>query len=165
MIIMSVDLGKVRTGLAVCDKSGFLASPVGVITERNPEVLADKIAEKAKELKAERIVLGLPKNMDGSEGDSAKNARSFGELLKQKTGLELIMQDERGTTMTAHRYLNETNTRGKKRKAVVDSVAAVIILIVKGAGYEFFKREEIANRAFFPCISRRAYALFASNRS
>ena len=88
----------------------------------------DKIAEKAKELKAERIVLGLPKNMDGSEGDSAKNARSFGELLKQKTGLELIMQDERGTTMTAHRYLNETNTRGKKRKAVVDSVAAVIIL-------------------------------------
>ena len=54
--------------------------------------------------------------------------RSFGELLKQKTGLELIMQDERGTTMTAHRYLNETNTRGKKRKAVVDSVAAVIIL-------------------------------------
>ena len=128
MIIMSVDLGKVRTGLAVCDKSGFLASPVGVITERNPEVLADKIAEKAKELKAERIVLGLPKNMDGSEGDSAKNARSFGELLKQKTGLELSMQDERGTTMTAHRYLNETNTRGKKRKAVVDSVAAVIIL-------------------------------------
>lgn len=99
-----------------------------MITERNPEVLADKIAEKAKELKAERIVLGLPKNMDGSEGDSAKNARSFGELLKQKTGLELIMQDERGTTMTAHRYLNETNTRGKKRKAVVDSVAAVIIL-------------------------------------
>ena len=99
-----------------------------MITERNPEVLADKIAEKAKELKAERIILGLPKNMDGSEGDSAKNARSFGELLKQKTGLELIMQDERGTTMTAHRYLNETNTRGKKRKAVVDSVAAVIIL-------------------------------------
>ena len=128
MIIMSVDLGKVRTGLAVCDKSGFLASPVGVITERNPEVLADKIAEKAKELKAERIVLGLPKNMDGSEGDSAKNARSFGELLKQKTGLELIMQDERGTTMTAHRYLNETNTRGKKRKNVVDEVAATIIL-------------------------------------
>lgn len=128
MIIMSVDLGKVRTGLAVCDKSGFLASPVGVITERDTEVLADKIAEKAKELKAERIILGLPKNMDGSEGESAKNARSFGEILKQKTGLELIMQDERGTTMTAHRYLNETNTRGKKRKAVVDSVAAVIIL-------------------------------------
>lgn len=128
MIIMSVDLGKVRTGLAVCDKSGFLASPVGVITERDTEVLADKISEKAKELKAEKIILGLPKNMDGSEGESAKNARSFGEILKQKTGLELIMQDERGTTMTAHRYLNETNTRGKKRKAVVDSVAAVIIL-------------------------------------
>lgn len=87
MIIMSVDLGKVRTGLAVCDKSGFLASPVGVITERNPEVLADKIAEKAKELKAERIVLGLPKNMDGSEGDSAKNARSFGEHFKAKNRL------------------------------------------------------------------------------
>lgn len=149
MIIMSVDLGKVRTGLAVCDKSGFLASPVGVITERNPEVLADKIAEKAKELKAERIVLGLPKNMDGSEGDSAKNARSFGELLKQKTGLELIMQDERGTTMTAHRYLNETNTRGKSVRLLLTALRQLlfyrIILIVKGAGYEFFKREEIAN--------------------
>lgn len=128
MIIMSVDLGKVRTGLAVCDRSGFLASPVGVITERNSEILAKKIAEKAKELAAEKIILGLPRNMDGSEGESAQNARIFGELLKNETGLEVIMQDERGTTMTAHRYLNETNTRGKKRKAVVDSVAAVIIL-------------------------------------
>lgn len=128
MIIMSVDLGKVRTGLAVCDRSGFLASPVGVITERNSEILAKKIAEKAKELAAEKIILGLPRNMDGSEGESAQNARIFGKLLKNETGLEVIMQDERGTTMTAHRYLNETNTRGKKRKAVVDSVAAVIIL-------------------------------------
>ncbi len=128
MKIISVDLGKVRTGLAVSDSSGFLASPVGVITERSPEILAKKISEKARELSAGKIILGLPKNMDGSEGESAQNARAFGELLKNETGLEVIMQDERGTTMTAHRYLNETNTRGKKRKAVVDSVAAVIIL-------------------------------------
>lgn len=128
MVIMSVDLGKVRTGLAVCDKNEILASPVCVITERDAKLLAEKIAEKARELKAEKIVLGLPKNMDGSEGESAQNARAFGELLIEKTGLELIMQDERGTTISAHKYLNETNTRGKKRKAVVDSVAAVIIL-------------------------------------
>ncbi len=128
MIIISVDLGKVRTGLAVSDRSGFLASPAGVITERSPEILAKKISRKATELSAEKIVLGLPKNMDGSEGESAQNARAFGELLKSETGLEVVLQDERGTTMTAHKYLNETNTRGKKRKAVVDSVAAVIIL-------------------------------------
>lgn len=128
MIIMSVDLGKVRTGLAVCDKSEFLATPVCVITERRQEILAEKIAEKAAELKAELIVLGLPKNMDGSEGESAQNARSFSSVLAEKTGLEVIMQDERCTTMVAHEYLNATDTRGKKRKNVVDSVAATIIL-------------------------------------
>ena len=72
--------------------------------------------------------MGLPKNMDGSEGESAQNAREFGALLQEKTGLPVAFVDERGTTVTAHGYLNQTDVEGKKRKAVVDSVAAVIIL-------------------------------------
>ncbi len=128
MIIMSVDLGKARTGVAVCDKSEFLASPHTVIFEKSPKKLLKKTAQTAKEVNAELIVVGLPKNMDGSEGESAQNARAFAEKLSELTGTETVMQDERGTTVTAHNYLNATNTRGKKRKNVVDVVAAVIIL-------------------------------------
>jgi putative holliday junction resolvase len=72
--------------------------------------------------------VGLPKNMDGSEGESAQNARAFAERLHNETGLQVDLQDERGTTITAHNFLNDTNTRGKKRKNVVDEVAATIIL-------------------------------------
>ncbi len=128
MIIFSVDYGKARTGLAVCDKNEIIASPVGVINEYNMEKLADKIAKSALEHNAELIVVGLPLNMNGSEGESAENARILSEMLREKTGLEIILWDERCTTVTAHKYLNITDTRGKKRKAVVDSVAAVIIL-------------------------------------
>lgn len=128
MIIMSVDLGKARTGIAVCDKTEFLASPYTVIFEKSPNRLPEKVAAAAKEVKAERIVVGLPKNMDGSEGESAQNARAFAEKIAKLTGLETVMQDERGTTVTAHSFLNDTNTRGKKRKEAVDAVAATIIL-------------------------------------
>ncbi len=128
MIILSVDYGKVRTGIAVCDKNEIIASPVSVITEYNSESLAEKIAEIAKQKKAELIVMGLPRNMDGSEGESAINIRNFSETLKKKTSLEIVLRDERCTTITAHEYLNITDTRGKKRKSVVDSVAATIIL-------------------------------------
>ena len=127
MIIMSVDLGKARTGIAVCDKSEFLASPYTVIFEKSPNKLPEKVAQAAKECKAELIV-GLPKNMDGSEGESAQNARAFAQKISELTGIDTVMQDERGTTITAHNYLNSTNTRGKKRKNVVDEVAATIIL-------------------------------------
>ncbi|MGN0456496.1 MAG: Holliday junction resolvase RuvX [Acutalibacteraceae bacterium] len=128
MIIISVDLGLARTGLAICDKTELLSSPLCVIEERDLDILADKIAQKAKENRAELIVVGLPKNMDGSEGESAQRARAFAKALSEKTGLECDMQDERGTTITAHNYLNFTDTRGKKRKSVIDSVAATIIL-------------------------------------
>ena len=128
MIILSVDYGRVRTGIAVCDKSEIIASPVTVIKEIRQEVLAEKIAEIAKQKNAELIVMGLPRNMDGSEGASAENVRAFSEMLKEKTSLEIILRDERCTTVTAYEYLNITDTRGKKRKAVVDSVAATIIL-------------------------------------
>lgn len=128
MIIMSVDLGKARTGVAVCDKTEFLASPYTVIFEKSPSRLIKKAAECAKETQAELIVVGLPKNMDGSEGESAQNARAFAEKLSALTGIETVMQDERGTTISAHNFLSETNTYGKKRKNVVDAVAATIIL-------------------------------------
>lgn len=128
MIIMGVDLGHARTGIAVCDKREILASPVKVITAYTNEKVAAEVTALAKELRAEKIVVGLPKNMDGSEGESAQNARVFAAMLQESTGLPVVMQDERGTTVTAHGYLNETNVRGKKRKQTVDAVAAVIIL-------------------------------------
>ena len=128
MVIMAVDLGKARTGVALCDKTELLASPLTQINEYNREKLLDKISDLAKEKRAELLVVGLPKNMDGSEGESARNARNFADELAEKTGLPVEMQDERGTTITAHNYLNATDTRGKKRKSVVDAVAATIIL-------------------------------------
>ena len=128
MIIMSVDLGKARTGLAVCDKTEFLASPYTVIFEKSPKMLPQRVAEAVREAKPELVVVGLPKNMDGTEGESAQNARAFAATLTELTGVETVMQDERGTTITAHNFLNETNTRGKKRKNAVDAVAATIIL-------------------------------------
>lgn len=128
MKILAVDLGRARTGLAVCDENELLASPAGVISERSMEQLAQKIAIRAKDLAVGGIVVGLPRNMDGSEGASAQNARSFAENLRTLVGVPVEMRDERGTTLTAHEYLNSTDTRGKKRKAVVDAVAATIIL-------------------------------------
>ena len=128
MIILGVDLGKARTGVAVCDKGELLASPVEVVYEHNRTRLLERVAAIAKARGAEQIVVGLPRNMDGSEGESAHNAREIGALLGEATGLPVEFVDERGTTITAHGYLNETNTRGKKRKAVVDAVAATVIL-------------------------------------
>lgn len=128
MIILGVDLGKARTGIAVCDRSELISSPVEVIHEHNRERLLKRVEALAVERRAEMIVMGLPRNMDGSEGESAQNARAFGEELHELTGLPVNFSDERGTTITAHNFLNETNTRGKKRKETVDAVAATIIL-------------------------------------
>lgn len=128
MIALSVDLGHARTGLAVSDKSGFLASSLCVITEHNDEKLIQKIADKVQETKAEILIVGLPRNMDGSEGESAQRARELAAKLTQLTGVPHHMQDERGTTITAHSYLSAGNVYGKKRKQKVDAVAASIIL-------------------------------------
>ncbi|MBQ6335658.1 MAG: Holliday junction resolvase RuvX [Ruminococcus sp.] len=128
MIALSVDLGHARTGLAVSDRSGFLASSLCVITEYNDEKLIGKIAEKVRETGAEIIVVGLPRNMDGTEGESAIRARELAQKLTELTGIPHHMQDERGTTITAHNYLSAGNVYGKKRKQKVDAVAASIIL-------------------------------------
>ncbi len=128
MKILAVDLGRARTGIAISDMGEVLASPLCVIEERNTEILSEKILKICEKENISKIVLGLPKNMDGSEGESALYAKTFGNLLRKKTQLPVLLLDERGTTITAHNYLNETNTRGKKRKKIVDAVAATVIL-------------------------------------
>ena len=128
MVIISVDYGDVRTGVAACDKLQLLASPVTVIKQKDPELLSEEIKKICLEKKADKIVLGLPKNMDGSEGFRAEACKEFSKLLSEKTGLSVDFQDERLTTVSAHNILNATDTRGKKRKAVVDAVSAVLIL-------------------------------------
>lgn len=128
MVIMSVDYGDVRTGLAVCDKNEILASPVCVINDSDRSSLINKIISAAAGRKAEMFVVGLPRNMDGSEGFRAEACREFAKELSEMSGLETQMYDERLTTVSAHNALNMTDTRGKKRKAVIDAVSAVMIL-------------------------------------
>ena len=128
MIILSVDYGDKRTGLAICDKLEMLSSPVCVIAEWNIDNLATKILEIAKEKNVEEIVIGLPKNMDGSEGFRADACKDLGSKLASLTEIPINFWDERLTTVSAHKILSDNNIRGKKRKAVVDAVAADIIL-------------------------------------
>jgi len=128
MRILAVDYGDARTGIAISDNSEFLASPVCTITEYHADRLAQKVADIAKEQGAGEIVVGLPINMNGTKGERAEKCEAFAEMLRGLVDVEVKMWDERSTTVTAHRYLNETNVRGKKRKAVVDTVAATIIL-------------------------------------
>ena len=128
MIIMSVDLGDARTGVAVCDQSETFAFPKGVIKEYNKDKLLAALAEKARELGAKVLVVGYPKNMDGSAGFKAQECEALGKRLAEMCSLPLVLWDERCTTVSAHTALNYTDTRGKKRKEVVDAVAATIIL-------------------------------------
>ena len=126
--ILSVDFGDVRTGIAVSDVSRLLASGIGYISVGGIEKTAEAIAESAKENGAVAIIVGLPVNMDGSQGSRAERCKKFARLVKEASGLLVSTFDERMTTMTAARYLNETNTRGKKRKGVIDTLSAQIIL-------------------------------------
>lgn len=128
MKIIAVDFGDSRTGLAMCDKTEMLASPLCVISEKDFEECIKKTAEKIAENKADIAVVGYPKNMNNTVGERAEKCTLFAEKLKEQTGIPVELWDERCTTVSAHNYLNTTNTRGKKRKAVVDAVAATIIL-------------------------------------
>ena len=128
MIILSVDYGDARTGIAVCDITELLASPVTVISETDRDTLLKKIADLALERRAELIVVGLPVNMDGTHGSRAQACEDFAQALTELCSIPTVMRDERLTTVSAHNVLNATNTRGKKRKAVVDAVSAVMIL-------------------------------------
>lgn len=128
MRIVGIDYGDARTGLAVSDPTTRLASPAGTITESDPLRAAQKLAARIHELSATRIVLGLPRHMDGGEGERAQKARRLAERLRELTGLEVVLFDERCTTLLSNAYFNATNTRGKKRKAAVDTQSACIIL-------------------------------------
>ncbi len=143
MKIMSVDFGDARTGIAVCDRTEFLASPVGVIEERNFNVCVDKVAYMAKEYEVGEIVVGYPKNMNGSIGPRAEKCDTFAQKLREIVEVPVVLWDERSTTVSAHNILNETNTRGKKRKAVIDAVAATIIL----ESYLAFRQNKKASEA------------------
>ena len=126
--ILAVDFGDTRTGLAVSDASRFLASGIGYVSPGGIDRTAEVVAECAKEQRVSAVIVGLPVNMDGSEGSRATRCRKFAFFVKEISGLPVAMFDERMTTMTASRYLNETNTRGKKRKTVIDTLSAQIIL-------------------------------------
>ena len=128
--LMGVDFGDARTGIALSDASRLLASGMGNITPGGIEKTADAIAELVGEHRVSGIVIGLPVNMDGSEGARAAKCRKLADLLRRRLGEDfpVAMFDERMTTMTSSRYLNETNTRGKKRKGVIDTLSAQIIL-------------------------------------
>ena len=141
MKIMSVDFGDARTGLAVCDRTEFLASPVGVIEERNFDTCIQKVAYMAEQYEVKEIVVGYPKNMNGSIGPRAEKCSLFADKLKEAANLPVTLWDERSTTVSAHNILNETNVRGKKRKAIVDQVAATIIL----EGYLAYRKNKLAN--------------------
>lgn len=128
MKVMAIDYGDARTGVAVSDATGLLAGFTTVVHGYRREVVAEELACLAKSHGVERLVLGLPRNMDGSEGPRAQLCREFGALLAEMTGLEVAMWDERRTTVDAYRILTETGNRGKKRKEKVDAVAATLIL-------------------------------------
>lgn len=126
--ILSVDFGDTRTGLALSDTTRYLASGIGYVSPGGIVKTADKVAEMAKENNSSAVVVGLPKNMDGSEGFRADRVKEFVGLLRERLDIPVVTFDERMTTMAASRFLNETNTRGAKRKGVVDTLSAQIIL-------------------------------------
>lgn len=128
MRIMGIDYGDARTGLAVSDEMNILVGEAWTLNEWNPERVADVIAQEAQKRNVHRLVLGLPKNMDGSEGPRAEKCRSFAELLRSKTDIELVMWDERRSSIEAHAILHANGKREKKHRKTVDAVAASLIL-------------------------------------
>ena len=125
---LGVDYGDKRTGLAECDISGLIAGGIGTISEGGMRKTAVKVAEEAEKRSCKKIIIGLPKNMDGSEGPRADVIKAFGALLAELTSIPIDYYDERMTTMVAYRFLGETGTYGKKRKDTVDTLSAQIIL-------------------------------------
>lgn len=128
MKIMAIDYGDARTGVAFSDISGIIAGETLVVEDWNAERLAEKLAELYKSRNAGKIVLGCPVNMDGTRGPRAEKSEAMGEMLRKLTGAEVIMIDERRTTVDAHRILSQSGKKMKKHKAVVDAVAATLIL-------------------------------------
>ena len=134
--IMGIDYGDARTGVAISDLLCSIVGTTTVVPSRNTEKALADIVRMAKENNVGEIVVGLPKNMDGTEGVRAELCREFAEMLKEATGLPVAMWDERRTTVEAHNILSQHNYHGKKRKNTVDAVAASLIL----EGYLAFRK-------------------------
>ncbi len=128
-VYLAVDYGDVRTGLAACDMSGTLASGIGTIKEGGMRHTAERVAREAAQRGARRIIVGLPKNMDGTQGGRVDTVRAFGDMLASLCeGVPVVYYDERMTTMIAYRYMSSTATYGKARRDRVDTLSAEIIL-------------------------------------
>ena len=128
MRILGIDYGDVRVGLALSDPTGFLAGGIGNVVIKGMNDAVEKVCEKIKETGAEKIVLGLPVNMNGTVGEKAEKIKVFADKLKEASGLEIELLDERRTTIMAHGFMDSTGTHGKKRKDAVDTLSAQIIL-------------------------------------
>ena len=134
MRVLAIDYGDARTGIAVSDKTGMIVGQTTVIHSRNAKKTAQEIALLVQQTGAERLVMGFPRNMDGTEGPRAALYREFAALVEQECSMPVILWDERRTTVEAHNILSDCNYHGKKRKNTVDAVAASLIL----AGYLSF---------------------------
>ena len=128
MRIMAIDYGDARTGVAVSDPTGLLAGYTTVIQSRKPDLVATEVARLAGEYGVEELVMGFPRNMDGTEGPRAERYRGFAERLREATGLEPVLWDERRTTIEAHDSLHTAGKKMKNHKKTVDAVAASLIL-------------------------------------
>ena len=128
MRVMAIEYGDARTGVAISDLLGTLVGRTAVIHSRNREKTAAEIRKLLEESGAERLVMGFPRNMDGSEGPRAALYREFAAYLGEVTGMEVVLWDERRTTVEAHQILSDCNYHGKRRKNTVDAVAASLIL-------------------------------------
>ena len=136
MKIMAIDYGDAHTGVAFSDPTGFLAGTTTTIHSRSADVVLSELARLAREQGAEEIVMGFPRNMDGTEGPRAELYRAFAGRVEEATGLKPVLWDERRTTVDAHRILQQAGKNAKKRKKTVDAVAASLIL----EGYLDYKR-------------------------
>ena len=138
MRIMAIDYGDAHTGIAISDPTGFLTGFTTVITAYRPEAVVERIAALAAEHGAEELVLGHPLNMDGTRGPRAEKAEALASLLREAVGLPVVLWDERRTTVSAHQILFHAGKNAKKRKKIVDAVAASLIL----EGYLTYKKEK-----------------------
>ena len=126
--IMALDIGTKRIGIALSDYLQVIATPHSFISRTPENVAIEEITKIAKENRVEKIVVGVPINMDGTRGPRSEKATAFAAKLSKATGIETVLYDERLSTMNAHRIMNDTNTRGQKRKDTVDTLSAQLIL-------------------------------------
>ena len=134
--VMAIDYGDAHTGVALSDPTGFLAGETLTIHSRREEEVLARLAQVVKERRVEEIVMGFPRNMDGTEGPRAQLYRAFAARVEEVCGLPVVLWDERRTTVDAHRILQGAGQNAKKRKKTVDAVAASLIL----EGYLDFRR-------------------------